>query len=72
MSIFDNTEGLFSLILKVLSDNKLDSSGVVSQGYDGVSVTSEHCSGVQQRIREVAPIAVYIHCYAQPCSSRQH
>ena len=25
---------------------------------------SGRCSGVQQRIREVAPHAIYIHCYA--------
>ena len=45
--------------------NRLDVAGIVSQGYDGVSVVmSGHCSGVQQRIKEVAPQAVYIHCYA--------
>lgn len=36
----------------------------MSQGYDGASVMSGHCSGVQQRIKTVAPMAVYIHCYA--------
>ena len=25
---------------------------------------SGHCSGVQQRIRAVAPQAIYVHCYA--------
>jgi len=25
---------------------------------------SGHCSGVQQRIRAVAPMALYVHCYA--------
>jgi len=59
-----NAEGLSSLILKVLSHNKLDPSGIVSQGYDGASVMSGHCPGMQQKIGEVAPMAVYIHCYA--------
>ena len=42
----------------------LDPTCIVSQGYDGASVMSGRCSGVQQRIKEVAPQAVYVHCYA--------
>ena len=37
---------------------------MVSKGYDGASVMSGHCSGVQQRVREVAPHAIYVHCHA--------
>lgn len=37
---------------------------MVSQGYDGASVMSGACNGVQKRVREFAPYAVYIHCYA--------
>ena len=33
-----------------------------TQGYDGASVMSGHVSGVQTRIRQVNPNAVYIHC----------
>ena len=36
----------------------------MSQGYDGASVISGNCSGVQARIREVEPQAIYIHCNA--------
>ena len=36
---------------------------MVSQGYDGASVMSGNCCGVQT-IREVAPQAMYIHCNA--------
>ena len=42
----------------------LDPTWIISQGYDGTSVMSGQCSGVQQRIRNVAPNALYIHCYA--------
>ena len=42
----------------------LDPACIVSQGYDGASVMSGRCSGVQQRLKEVSPCAVYIHCYA--------
>ena len=36
----------------------------ISQGYDGASVMSGCCTGVQTRVPEFAPYAVYIHCYA--------
>ena len=42
----------------------LDPNWIISQGYDGASVKRGHCSGVQQHIRNVAPNALYVHCYA--------
>ena len=41
-----NAEGLSSYILDTLQKFGLDPTGVVSQGYDGASVMSGHCSGV--------------------------
>ena len=52
------------LILDTLRKHHLNPMQIVSQGYDGASVMSGRCSGVQQRIREVAPRARYVHCYA--------
>ena len=46
-----NTEGLSAYILQTLDTFKLDPAAIVSQGYDGVSVMSGHCSGVQQQIK---------------------
>ena len=57
-------ESLTNYILDTLCRFDLDPEWIVSQGYDGASVMSGHCSRVQQRIREVAPNAIYIHCYA--------
>uniref|UniRef100_A0A1X7UTJ9 DUF4371 domain-containing protein n=1 Tax=Amphimedon queenslandica TaxID=400682 RepID=A0A1X7UTJ9_AMPQE len=37
---------------------------MVSQGYDEASVISSHCTGVQTRVQELAPNALYVHCYA--------
>ena len=51
-------------ILDTLALHNLDVSKIVSQGYDGASVMSGRCSGVQQRIREIVPQAVYVHCRA--------
>ena len=59
-----NAEGLSSYILETLQKFGLDPKNIVSQGYDGASVMSGHCSGVQQHIKTVAPMAVYVHCYA--------
>ena len=36
---------------------------MVSQGRDGSSIMSGQYSGVQRRIRELAPHTIYIHCY---------
>ena len=61
---FLDAEELASHILKTLHYHKLNPSTIVSQGYDGASVMSGNCSGVQMRIKEVAPMAIYVHCYA--------
>lgn len=53
-----------SYLLKTLSDFGFDTKWLVSQGYDGASVMSGKKTGVQQRIKEIAPQAVYIHCHA--------
>ena len=48
----------------VVSECGLDWSKCVAQCYDGASVMSGKFSGVQTRIREKAPQALYIHCHA--------
>ena len=55
---------LSSYILDTLRMNGLDPQCIVSQGYDGASVMSGQCTGVQQRICEIVPQATYVHCYA--------
>ena len=59
-----NAESLSDYIIKTLRDYNLDPALIVSQGYDGASVMSGSCSGVQQRIKMIAPNATYVHCYA--------
>ena len=55
---------LTEYIVSILTKFRLDPLCMVSQGYDGASVMSGQCSGVQKRIRELAPHAIYIDCYA--------
>ena len=59
-----NAESLSKYSLDTLKEHGLDPQNIISQGYDGASVMSGCCSGVQQRIKEIAPEAVYVHCYA--------
>ena len=57
-------ESLAFYILETLTKYRLEAKLMVSQGYDGASVMSGTCSGVQKRIRKKAPHAIYIHCRA--------
>ena len=57
-------EGLTTCILDCLKKNNLDPKNIVSQGYNGASVMRGSCTGVQARIKQVAPHAMYVHCNA--------
>ena len=59
-----DAKSLTQYIVNTLTKHQLDLTCIVSQGYDGASVMSGHCSGVQTRLKEFAPHAVYIHCHA--------
>ena len=59
-----NAESLATYIISTLNKLEIDTSALISQGYDGAAVMSGSCTGVQQRIKQVAPQAVYVHCYA--------
>ena len=60
-----DAESLSSLVLKTLSSYGLDvKAHLVGQGYDGAAVMSGIHKGVQKRVRDSAPYAVYVHCYA--------
>ncbi|KAL4098838.1 hypothetical protein QTP88_023358 [Uroleucon formosanum] len=56
-------QGLFNLVNSVLhefdTENKL-----VGQCYDGACVMSGHLTGLQVRVKEVAPNALFTHCLA--------
>ena len=54
---------LLSYIEQLISTYDLDPNKMVSQGYDGASVMSGHCTGVQARVSELSPYATY-HFYA--------
>ena len=55
---------LSSYIKQLVSTYDFDPCKMGSQGYDGASVMSGCCTGVQARVNEFSPFAAYIHCYA--------
>ena len=55
-------EGLAGSIVTNLEGNSLNLCNRVGQGYDGASAMSGCVNGVQTRIREKAPLAIYFHC----------
>ena len=53
-------------ILECISESplSLDSSLIRGQAYDGAAAMSSEKAGVQAKIKEISPLAVYTHCYA--------
>ena len=49
-------------IMKFLKDDDLPIENICGQGYDGACNISSERIGVQAQIREVSPLATYIHC----------
>ena len=59
-----NALAISQKILESLSDISLDPSNIRGQAYDGAAVMSSEVAGVQAKIKEISPLAVYTHCYS--------
>ena len=61
-----NASTICRSILESVSDTSvsLDPSNIRGQAYDGAAVMSSSRAGVQAKIKETAPLAMYTHCYA--------
>ena len=59
-----DAKSLTDYIVSAIETYCLDPKLIVSQGYDGASVISGSCTGIQTRLKEIAPYATCIHCYA--------
>jgi hypothetical protein len=59
-----DAESIAQVILNHMRHIGLDLQKIIGQGYDGATTMSGHISGVQKRIRDVLPKAVYVHCAA--------
>ena len=51
-------------ILETLTSLSIDVSNIRGQVYDGAAVMSSEIAGVQAKIKEVSPLALYTHCYS--------
>ena len=60
----DNVSGhsRATAILHSLDEKQLDATHIRGQTYDGAAAMSSENVGVQKRIREVSPLAMYSHC----------
>lgn len=56
-------EGLFNLISSVLNEFDIEKK-LVGQCYDGASVMAGHLTGLQARVKHIAPNAIFTHCLA--------
>jgi len=56
-------QGLFDLVNSVLHEFDIKNK-LVGQCYDGACVMSGHLTGLQARVKEVAPNALFTHCLA--------
>jgi hypothetical protein len=55
---------LATMILNFLQQSKIGDSHVIAQSHDGASVMSGHLGGVQAKIKNKFPTAIYTHCMA--------
>jgi len=59
-----NADSLIGVLLKFLNCLNLDKINIIGQSYDGASVMSGHTGGVQAKLKEIHPKAIYVHCMA--------
>ena len=57
-----DAHSLPEFILSAWKNNALNPKCIVSQGYDGASVMSGNCAGIQKYICDIASYATYVHC----------
>ncbi|KAJ4430334.1 hypothetical protein ANN_22550 [Periplaneta americana] len=58
-----SSETLFQLVDSVLEQYDYKSK-LVGQCYDGASVMAGHLNGLQNKVKDVAPQAIFVHCLA--------
>ncbi|XP_065675831.1 52 kDa repressor of the inhibitor of the protein kinase-like [Hydra vulgaris] len=57
-------QGLFSVLLKSISDFSLDIMNCRGQSYDGAGAMSGHTKGLSSRVLNLNEKAIYVHCYS--------
>ena len=57
-----SAESISTSILAYLSKIGVDFQKLIGQGYDGASTMAVHLTGVQKRICDKYPRAIFVHC----------
>ena len=57
-----DAQSIFNVLIPTLEGWGLDLTALVGQGYDGASVMSGSKNGVQQKVSDCYPNAIYVHC----------
>ena len=58
-----NAESIYSALVECLKEKDLQVSRIVGMGFDGASTFSGKKTGVQTRIKKLAPHALFVHCH---------
>ena len=58
-----NAESIYSALVECLKEKQLQVSKIVGMGFDGASAFSGRKTGVQTRIKKLAPHALFVHCH---------
>ena len=59
-----DAESLYCYIMEYLKFCKLDKIKIIAQSYDGANVMSGKFNGIQAKIKNSFPYAIYTHCMA--------
>jgi hypothetical protein len=57
------SSGLFKPVVNRVEEFNIKDE-LVGQTYDGACVMSEHINGLQSKVIEAYPLAIFTHCYA--------
>ena len=57
-----DAQSVFDVLIPTLKGWGLDLTGLVGQGYDGAAVMSGSNNGLQKKVSDAYPNAVYVHC----------
>ena len=58
-----NAESIYSALVECFKEKQLQVSKIVGMGFDGASAFSGRKTGVQTRIKKLAPHALFVHCH---------
>ena len=58
-----NAESIYTALVECLKQKKLQINRIVGMGFDGASTFSGNRSGVQTRLKTLAPHALFVHCH---------